>query len=653
MDEMDILNELRLMQKQMNTMFGLAISSKKNQDLLDAHNKAVEARQKAKEGSDLKKTAFEETYIRGQKETNDYLSRLIKTTDTARAKERNTSLNPASPGFSMNPINILNNIGKLVEKDQGRSGVISSALKLPAGLLNFSKDILRKKELKKIDTGRKDFNVQKELLEAKELELARLKKDSSGRARTTEEKTRIDELKSKIDSITTALDKKATDLAIQVEKQQRKEEKNLDSKRFAGISKEDIASIRDTEREKIKTSFLSDLQTKSKSEKIRNTPVAAEKKANGGVIGNVTAPLSGISAKVSPNKRSVSAGTVSIEDRILNKKVAVGPGTPSTFGDVVGGIYYRLGTMIENLKKPGDKTDKEDGGGFLSSLLGMAGGFLLSKLGPILKGFSMLKSGLGALGKMLGGFGRSIGGLFSKITGPISKLFGKETVKETTKVAATSASKIAAKGGATLAAKGAESVASKGVAKGAETAAKVASKTGIKVAAEEGIKGTGKIGAKFAGKEALKLGGKTAAKSLAKKIPFLGAGVGALFAAQRAFGGDFKGAGLELASGATSFLPGAGTVAGLGIDAYLLKRDLDRAKNKNNAAPQPEPEQAEVSPLLQNQTEVDRTKMLADSAKMQEESFYRALKRYGKEDMESNEPTRAKINANAILNGSM
>lgn len=53
---------------------------------------------------------------------------------------------------------------------------------------------------------------------------------------------------------------------------------------------------------------------------------------------------------------------------------------------------------------------------------------------------------------------------------------------------------------------------------------------------------------------------------LAKKIPGLGLAVGAGFAINRLLKGDFKGAGLELASGALG-------PAGLAVDAYLMHRD--------------------------------------------------------------------------------
>lgn len=63
-------------------------------------------------------------------------------------------------------------------------------------------------------------------------------------------------------------------------------------------------------------------------------------------------------------------------------------------------------------------------------------------------------------------------------------------------------------------------------------------------------------------------------KSLLKKIPGVGLVAGGLFAAQRAMAGDWKGAGLELASGAAGTIPGFGTAASTAIDAGLMARDM-------------------------------------------------------------------------------
>ena len=88
-------------------------------------------------------------------------------------------------------------------------------------------------------------------------------------------------------------------------------------------------------------------------------------------------------------------------------------------------------------------------------------------------------------------------------------------------------------------------------------------------------KGLGKkLGRKLGAKAIGKVAGKGIAKSLGKKIPLVGLGLGAIFAAQRAMQGDFVGAGLELASGAASTVPGIGTAASVGLDAALMAKDM-------------------------------------------------------------------------------
>jgi len=105
-----------------------------------------------------------------------------------------------------------------------------------------------------------------------------------------------------------------------------------------------------------------------------------------------------------------------------------------------------------------------------------------------------------------------------------------------------------------------------------------AARTGTRLGAALGGKmmgGLGKrVGAKLGAKSAGKIAGGAIAKSLGKKIPLVGLGLGAVFAAQRAMQGDFLGAGLELASGAASTVPGIGTAGSIGIDAALAARDM-------------------------------------------------------------------------------
>ena len=105
-----------------------------------------------------------------------------------------------------------------------------------------------------------------------------------------------------------------------------------------------------------------------------------------------------------------------------------------------------------------------------------------------------------------------------------------------------------------------------------------ASRAGTRLGAALGGKMLGgfgaRMGAKLGSKSIGKVAGGAIAKSLGKKIPLVGLGLGAIFAAQRAMQGDFVGAGLELASGAASTVPGIGTAGSIGIDAALAARDM-------------------------------------------------------------------------------
>jgi hypothetical protein len=112
----------------------------------------------------------------------------------------------------------------------------------------------------------------------------------------------------------------------------------------------------------------------------------------------------------------------------------------------------------------------------------------------------------------------------------------------------------------------------KGAAKrgAGRTGARLGIALGGKLAGGFGARMGAKLGAQTVGKVA----GGALAKSLGKKIPLVGLGLGAVFAAQRAMQGDFLGAGLELASGAASTVPGIGTAGSVGIDAALAARDM-------------------------------------------------------------------------------
>lgn len=125
----------------------------------------------------------------------------------------------------------------------------------------------------------------------------------------------------------------------------------------------------------------------------------------------------------------------------------------------------------------------------------------------------------------------------------------------------------------------------------ADVGADAATRSATKAAEKQAVKTAGKSATKAAGKSLLKTG----FKSAVKKIPVLGALAGGLFAIPRLLKGDWAGAGLEVASGAASLVPGAGTAASIGIDAALAAKDMKDAMKEEQAK-----EEAEQQPGVEN-----------------------------------------------------
>ena len=94
---------------------------------------------------------------------------------------------------------------------------------------------------------------------------------------------------------------------------------------------------------------------------------------------------------------------------------------------------------------------------------------------------------------------------------------------------------------------------------------------------------TKKVAKKAVTKSLTKVAAKGAAKgvgkSILKKIPFVGLGMGILFAVDRLRKGDWGGALLEVASGAASTIPGVGTGVSLALDAALIAKDVHQARS--------------------------------------------------------------------------
>tara|TARA_R110000851_G_scaffold144248_2_gene283360 strand:- start:219 stop:2624 length:2406 start_codon:yes stop_codon:yes gene_type:complete len=96
-------------------------------------------------------------------------------------------------------------------------------------------------------------------------------------------------------------------------------------------------------------------------------------------------------------------------------------------------------------------------------------------------------------------------------------------------------------------------------------------------AAQSAVKAGSATAIKSGSKAIAKTGAKSVGKNLLKKIPGIGLIAGLAFAASKLADGDFVGAGLEVASGAASLIPGAGTAASLAIDAGIMARDIKKA----------------------------------------------------------------------------
>ena len=168
-----------------------------------------------------------------------------------------------------------------------------------------------------------------------------------------------------------------------------------------------------------------------------------------------------------------------------------------------------------------------------------------------------------SFGRGLGRLGRGVRARVGRTMGPsartgVRNFFGRiNPFSATNRGAGTAAARtgaaVAADAGTTAARTGA-TVASTAVTEGAEAASTTAARTAAREAGETAARAAG--------------------KSFLKKIPLIGLLAGGAFAIDRAMRGDWTGAGMELASGAASTIPIAGTAASVGIDAALLARDL-------------------------------------------------------------------------------
>ena len=157
-----------------------------------------------------------------------------------------------------------------------------------------------------------------------------------------------------------------------------------------------------------------------------------------------------------------------------------------------------------------------------------------------------------------------------------------------------------------------------------------AGKTGV-TGAKNAVKATKAI-TKTGGKGLLKGLGKFGGKGFLKKIPIVGLGMGAAFAAGRLLSNppDWMGAALELGSGAASMIPGVGTAVSLALDAGTMVRDHKRGQNA-----QGDEQQAEISGIESDYAKVVDTATSMDFGKSVKSKNLQAPAKGGVEIMET------------------
>jgi hypothetical protein len=196
-----------------------------------------------------------------------------------------------------------------------------------------------------------------------------------------------------------------------------------------------------------------------------------------------------------------------------------------------------------------------------------------------------------------------------------------------------------AAGGAVAAGESAASGAA-GALGGAATKAgeSAAAKTAAGAATTAGAKGAASVAAKGIG------------KSILKKIPLIGLGIGLWDAVGRAQAGDWAGAAMSAASGVASTVPGAGTLVSTAIDAAQIATDatgLTGGDAKDLAPATPSEPKTEIGP----------TSMMEDQKKalenMTEQQRQQAAEQAAKAVASTDTATKSPADSLADLNGTM
>ena len=246
----------------------------------------------------------------------------------------------------------------------------------------------------------------------------------------------------------------------------------------------------------------------------------------------------------------------------------------SGFTSVVSGLSTVVGGFL-NLVGRIEKALNLSEGSFTKWLaIGGAAFLTVKKVGSMFGRFAANMNVRAGVVNILGGVGGASGGILDMLLGGKRGKGGWAAMKARAKVGRRAGGLMGMiKGGAQgLFGRGGRGIAAAATTAAAETAASSGGLLG-------GL--AGKVGAKGVG------------KSLLKKLPVIGLLAGLGFGASSLLAGDWKGAGLEVASGAASMIPGVGTAASIGIDALNMSRQAENMANADAQSSMASPKMAE------------------------------------------------------------
>jgi hypothetical protein len=440
---------------------------------------------------------------------------------------------------------------------------------------------------KSLDKDQRASMREGELLNAKQARLESLNtqlKENPTDAKLLAEKERLTTGKKGIDSLKVSLDERSDRMSKNVVAQENFYRSRLDKKGYKSTSKEDRGYLNDVLLKNVRGSF--------------NNFGSNGGNSGGGSIGASEAPIlggsnpssnttnpvmGGLGVPTSPSKikNPVLGGKGGGGGDIFSTKIAPAS-TPTTAGHYIASSYgqlLQLNTNMEKLTNSDFGGGGNNGGGLLGSLMNTIGGVFTSLMSMLSGVLPMLAGGLGVLGlgkglmKGAGKFVMGKGNFWRRAAKTGSKRKALAGTLRATKTAVTTAGK-------------------KGAGKGL-------------------VKGGGSALSKVVGKTA----GKGLAKTALKKVPIIGALAGIGFGISRAMSGDFVGAGMEVASGLASTVPGAGTAASFGIDAALIARDVTGGSSRSAANTQ-SPQQANLGLSRSNIDSEDKIDMMRIQAKL-------------------------------------